>query len=211
MKLARFPFSPRTRRVPISLAPISRRREYSRQRRRLEIGDILLLDVTIGFLKDGEGPVLLGDPRLGRESQQSFAIAGVIASEAVGYDPRFIHIRLSFPAAHMFEQQFHIDGPSLGVSAAVAVASAILGDSVQPNMCMTGVVRGPKIGPVGGIDKKLEGCRRLGFTEMIIPKGQNNLAISSIGRRLRIAIKEVRTLEEAYKAATGKRLRRVGK
>ena len=155
--------------------------------------------------------MLLADPRLGGESQRSFVLAGVIATKAVGYDPRFIFIRLSFPAARTFEQEFYIDGPSVGMSAAVAVASAMLGDRVRPNVCMTGVVQGPNIGPVGGIDKKLEGCRRLGFKEMIIPKGQGNLALSFIGRRLRIVIKEARTLDEAYKAATGKRLRRVGK
>jgi len=85
----------------------------------------------------------------------------------------------------------------------------MLGDSVKPKVCMTGVVTGPRIGSVGGIDKKLEGCRRLGFTEMIIPRGQDNLEISLTGRRLRVAIKEVSTLEAAYYAATGKRLRRM--
>jgi predicted S18 family serine protease len=177
----------------------------------MAIGDILLVDVTVGFLKKGDGPNLIGDPRLGKELHQAFIIAGVVACQAIGYDPRYIAVRLVFPAARVFEQGFYIDGPSVGVSGAVAVASAMLGDSVHPKMCMTGVVTGPNIGPVGGIDKKLEGCRRLGFTDMIIPRGQDNLAISSAARKLRIAIKEVRTLEEAYKAATGKRLRRVCK
>jgi len=125
--------------------------------RHLELlSDILLVDVTVGFMKNGDGPRLIGDPRLGREIQQSFVIAGVVACQAIGYDPRFIVIRLVFPAARMFEQGFHIDGPSVGVSAAVAVASAMLGDSVRPKLCMTGVIRGPTIGPVGGIEKKEE-------------------------------------------------------
>ena len=71
--------------------------------------------------------------------------------------PVVCSIRLSFSAARTFEQGLYVDGLNLGMSAIVAVVSSMLTDRVRPKGCMTGVVQGIEIGPVGGTDKNLRG------------------------------------------------------
>lgn len=81
-------------------------------------------------------------------------------------DPRGYDLHINFPGG------VPVDGPSAGVTMAVAVASAILGRPVRERLAMTGEVsvRG-QIKPVGGVPAKLEAARRAGATRVLVPEG----------------------------------------
>ncbi|BDG61523.1 ATP-dependent protease LonB [Caldinitratiruptor microaerophilus] len=81
-------------------------------------------------------------------------------------DPRDYDLHVNFPGG------VPVDGPSAGVTMAVAVASAILNRPARERLAMTGEVsvRG-QIKPVGGVPAKLEAARHAGATRVLIPAG----------------------------------------
>ncbi|MDQ7794324.1 MAG: ATP-dependent protease LonB [bacterium] len=83
----------------------------------------------------------------------------------VGVDPRDYEIHVNLPGG------IPIDGPSAGVTIAVAIASALTSIPVDNRVCMTGEIsiRG-LVKPVGGIAAKLEAARRAGATRVLIPR-----------------------------------------
>lgn len=64
-----------------------------------------------------------------------------------------------------------VDGPSAGITMAVAIYSAIRGIPVDPRIAMTGEVslRGQVL-PVGGVVAKVEAAQRAGAARVLIPK-----------------------------------------
>ncbi len=88
--------------------------------------------------------------------------------------------RLGIPMEAFQKRDLHIhfpagavpkDGPSAGLTVAVALASAFSGRAPAPGFAMTGelALRG-RILPVGGIREKLLAAKRLGVKEVILPK-----------------------------------------
>jgi Lon-like ATP-dependent protease len=64
-----------------------------------------------------------------------------------------------------------VDGPSAGISMAVAVYSAITGLPVDNKVAMTGEISiHGNLKIVGGITAKLEAAKRAGLKKVIIPK-----------------------------------------
>jgi len=173
-------------------------------------GDIQLLHVAVDYLPAGTGPSITTDEHFMDEARQALGVAVLAAAKAVRYDPRFLSVHLRMPmAAGSFHAGTRVDGPSASAVWAIAVSSAILGDALRQDVCFSGTVdMDLAIGPVGGLEQKLEGCRLLPqFHELLLPAGQRTFAISDKGMARSMKVTEVSTLSEAYEIVTGQPLR----
>lgn len=156
--------------------------------------------LTVGHKADGRGPEILGDSNLMPASVRSFATAVAVASKAVGYDSRYLTVRILVPA--------RLDGPSAGGIFAVGIAAALLGDPVRQDICMSGTIEpDAEIQAVGRLVDKMNACRELRKTTMIVPDALDNSHLAFTGAERSIQVIEVHTLAEAYSAATGHALR----
>jgi hypothetical protein len=160
----------------------------------------VVAQLRVGYKPDGKGPEILGDSNLMPVSVRSFATAVVVASKAVGYDPRYLSIRILVPNP--------LDGPSAGGMFAVGIAAALLGDAIRQDICMSGTIEpDEEIQAVGRLVDKMNACRDLRKTTMIVPDALDNSHLAFTGAERSIQVIEVHTLAEAYSAATGQVLR----
>jgi ATP-dependent Lon protease len=130
-------------------------------------GDTLTVEVSI---MDGKG-VLTMTGQLGdvmRESAQaalSFARANAtrLGIDSRRFETSDIHI-------HVPEGAVPKDGPSAGITLAVALISALTGQAVRRDVAMTGEItlRG-RVLPVGGVKEKVLGAHRAGIRTIILP------------------------------------------
>ncbi len=158
--------------------------------------------LMVGYKADGTGPEILGDSNLLPASVHSFHTAVAVASRAVGYDPRYLTVRILVPS--------RLNGPSAGGIFAVGIASALLGDPIRQDVCMSGTIEpDAEIHPVGRLVDKMNACRDLRKTTMIVPDGLDNSHLNFTGAERSIQVIQVHTLAEAYSAATGQILRQV--
>ena len=158
--------------------------------------------LMVGYKADGKGPEILGDSNLLPASVYSFRTAVAVSTKAVGYDPRYLTVRILVPA--------RLDGPSAGGIFAVGIASALLGDPIRQDVCMSGTIEpDSEIRPVGRLVDKMNACRDLRKTTMIVPDGLDNSHLNFTGAERAIQVIQVHTLAEAYSAATGQLLRQV--
>ena len=137
-------------------------------------GDILDIEVAV---LPGKGELTLTGS-LGDVMQES-------ARAALSYI-RSKNKELNLPENFHKENDIHIhvpqgavpkDGPSAGITIALAVASALTDRPIKGNYAMTGEIslRG-RVLPVGGIKTKILAARRAGITNIILPeKNEKNL------------------------------------
>ncbi len=145
-------------------------------------GDILFLEATRmagkkGFTITGQ----LGDVM--KESAQA-ALSWVRANaKRLDIAPDFFEnsdIHLHIPAGAVPK-----DGPSAGVTMAVALVSLLTGRTVKSNVGMTGelTLRG-KVLPIGGVKEKVLAARRAGLDTVILPY-RNEKDLDDLTERIR--------------------------
>jgi ATP-dependent Lon protease len=161
-------------------------------------GDILNVDVSI--MRGSERLTLTG--QLGDVMKESAQAAlSFIRSNAkkFGIAPEFnkgkeIHI-------HLPEGSIPKDGPSAGITMAMAIISAASNRPAHNDVAMTGEItlRGNVL-PIGGLNEKLLAAQRSGIKKVIIPK-ENVKDLTEIPEKVKegLEIVAVETIEEAMK------------
>jgi ATP-dependent Lon protease len=131
-------------------------------------GDVLFVEAS--RMPGGSSLTITG--QLGDVMKESarIALSWFRANAArYGVDPAFYkdaEIHLHVPAGAIPK-----DGPSAGVTMVTALASALSGRPVRPDVAMTGeITLSGRVLPVGGIKEKVLAARRMGIREIILPK-----------------------------------------
>ncbi len=91
------------------------------------------------------------------------------------------------------------DGPSAGVTMAVALASELTGRPVRGDLAMTGeITLSGRVLPVGGIKEKVLAARRLGIKEVVLPRQNDKDIKEDLSDELRrdLTIHLVSTIDE---------------
>jgi ATP-dependent Lon protease len=161
-------------------------------------GEILNVDVTI--MRGTERLTLTG--QLGdvmKESAQA-ALSYIRANaKKFGIDPEFnknreIHI-------HLPEGAIPKDGPSAGITMAMAIISAACNRPARNDVAMTGEItlRGNVL-PIGGLNEKLLAAQRSGIKTVLIPN-DNVKDLTEITDKVKegLTIISIETVEEAMK------------
>ena len=95
------------------------------------------------------------------------------------------------------------DGPSAGITIAVALISALTGVPTRPDVAMTGEItlRGTVL-PIGGLLEKSVAARRAGITTVILPK-LNEKDLPELPKEVRRALTlvPVETMDEVLEIA----------
>jgi ATP-dependent Lon protease len=165
-------------------------------------GDIILVEAT---LVPGRGNLILTG-KLGDVMQESARAALTYARsltrrEVAGlprsfYEKNDVHIHV--PAGAIPK-----DGPSAGITMAVALVSALSKRPVSRDICMTGEItlRG-KVLPVGGIRDKVLAAHRAGLKRVVLPK-ENEKDLEEIPQQVKEELQFVFTdnIGEALRAA----------
>ena len=130
-------------------------------------GDVLVIEAVT---MKGKGEVTLTG-NLGSIMQESAQTAiGFLRSNADGYGIGDIDWKSIDVHLHVPEGAIPKDGPSAGITMAVAILSAVRKSPVLSNIAMTGEVSlQGKVLPVGGIRDKILAAKRQGIKNIILP------------------------------------------
>ena len=170
-------------------------------------GALFLADIVVSHEPTGKGEAATDGP-YGQTVLASLHTAVLAATHAVGYNPGFVRVQLL--GRTRTGVAVSIEGPSAGAIMAVAIASALLGDSIRSDICMSGTIRPDlTVGRVGGLADKIAGCRQGNYRELIVPFGQTSMDLALKGMSTEIKVTEISTFAEAYEAATGQTLRKM--
>ena len=169
-------------------------------------GDVLYVEATL--LPGGKGQLVLTG-QLGNVMQESAraALSHVRSrASALGIAEDFLtkhDLHLHVPAGAIPK-----DGPSAGVTMAIAILSAARKSPVTPDVAMTGeITLSGLVLPVGGIKEKALAARRHGVKTMILPdQNADDLDELSPEARRDMRFVPVSTFEEAVAIALGARV-----
>jgi len=163
-------------------------------------GDILLIEAN---LMPGKGNLILTG-QMGDVMQESARAAlSFLRAQASDYglDPSFllekdVHV-------HIPEGSVPKDGPSAGITMAVALVSAFTGVPVRHDLAMTGEVtlRG-KVLPIGGLKEKILAAKQHEISEVLVPE-DNRKDLAEIPENLRegMTFRHVESLSEVIRLA----------
>jgi len=163
-------------------------------------GEMLQIEVN---LMEGKGNLSLTG-KLGdvmKESAQAALSYARTNANDLGIDTKFwrttdVHI-------HVPEGATPKDGPSAGITIAVALISALTRRQVKRNLAMTGEItlRGNVLA-IGGLNEKLLAARRSGIKTVIMP-AENERELTEISDRIKngITILGVETMDQVLAAA----------
>ena len=164
-------------------------------------GDVMAVEVAVIPGREGR---LIMTGHLGEVMKESAQAAlTYIRSRAtqLGIDPDFYHkydIHIHVP-----EGAIPKDGPSAGITMAVALASALSRHPVRRDVAMTGEItlRG-RVLPVGGIKEKVIAAHRAGIYEVILP-AENEPDLDDIPEHVReqMQFHRVRHMDEVLPIA----------
>lgn len=102
------------------------------------------------------------------------------------------------------------DGPSAGAAMAVGFMALFKGDPIHRGIALTGTLSPDgNVGPVGSIPDKIRAASREGYHTILIPAGQlgnPEWNLVRLAMELNVDLKEVSTIEEAYRLMTGRAL-----
>ncbi|TVY11878.1 ATP-dependent protease LonB [Paenibacillus cremeus] len=142
------------------------------------MGMLLEIEVTaIPVIQPGTGQFTItgvvdeeemggGSRTLRRKSMARGSVENVLTVlRRLGVNPYNYDLHINFPGG------IPIDGPSAGISMAVAITSAIKQIPVDNHIAMTGEISiHGKVKPVGGVIAKVEAAFQAGATKVLIPK-----------------------------------------
>ena len=163
-------------------------------------GDILTIEATP--MEGKAGLILTG--KLGDVMKESGQAAlSFVRSNAkrFGIDPKYfqnheIHI-------HVPEGAIPKDGPSAGITMALAMVSAIMKKAVYRNIAMTGEItlRGHVL-PIGGLNEKLLAARRAGIKTVLIP-AKNEKDLTEVPQKIKkgLDIKLINHMDDVLRLA----------
>jgi ATP-dependent Lon protease len=104
---------------------------------------------------------------------------------------------------HLPEGAIPKDGPSAGITIAVALISALTGVPTASDLAMTGEItlRGQVL-PIGGLAEKIVAARRQGIERVLVPKGnQKDLVEVPKEAKRGLTILSVATMDEVLEHA----------
>jgi ATP-dependent Lon protease len=168
-------------------------------------GDVLQIEATL--IKGRGGVTLTG--KLGEVMQESARTALTCIrtmGEKIGVDPDFV--RKFDLHIHVPEGAIPKDGPSAGITMAVAMVSALTRTPARHDVAMTGEItlRG-RVLPIGGVKEKLLAAHRVGIKTIILPK-DNEKDFSEVPEEVRgdLTVHFVEKISEVLELALEKQI-----
>lgn len=136
--------------------------------------------------------------------------AVLVAADLCGRDLSGVRI--------FMERNGRVDGPSAGAITTIGVLAALRGDTVRPDVAMTGTINPDgTIGPVGGVPYKISGAAAAGMKLVLVPYGsrteldpntKKQIDLVQHGEDLGVEVRLVGDIYTAYQLATGAQLPR---
>jgi ATP-dependent Lon protease len=142
----------------------------------------------------GEGRVEIGDA------------AGYLARDAVrNAQVALRRLGLSFAGVDLFlsvEGGAQIDGPSIGLAAAIVMLSAMTQLPIRQDLAVSGEISlYGEVLPVGGLTQKRAAARLKGYAELVLPKGSGGWDVFEASSLLEAAARAMALPEEALRRA----------